>query len=100
MSQHSKAECAIEYKESLSCLEKKGREACEEFFEAYKDCASRKRIAALPTLTPAYIPATHQAEQRKSKGEGSGGLQPESSSSSRNNDSDFFASSCRRRPGP
>lgn len=38
MSQHSKAACAIEYKQSLLCLEKKDREECEEFFERYKDC--------------------------------------------------------------
>ncbi len=55
MSQHSKAECAIEYKESLSCLEKKGREACEEVFDAYKDCPScvvRLVHSAFPYLPP------------------------------------------------
>ncbi len=87
MSQHSKAECAIEYKESLSCLEKKGREACEKFFDAYKDCSSSVSFACplppAPTLTPAYNALAHQAERRKLKGEGSGGSQPESSSRNR-----------------
>ncbi len=65
MSQHSKAECAIEYKESLSCLEKKGREACEEFFDAYKDCASSvdRPVLPAPTLTPAHIRSSGRAKE-------------------------------------
>ncbi len=38
MSQHSKASCAIEYSQSLQCIETKSREECEAVFEAYKSC--------------------------------------------------------------
>ena len=53
--QHSKADCAIEYSESLQCIEKKGREECEAVFELYKSCREkhnspearrRRRLAA------------------------------------------------------